>query len=76
MPLITCLFELHKLIESNDISQLYEKPTRICNIGLLDPNVLKGAKQQLKPNLIEHFDFEALIPEVWKHFYSWYSADV
>jgi len=57
-------------IESNDISQLYEKPPRICNIGLLDPNVLKGARQQLKPNLIEHFDFEALIPEVWKHFYS------
>jgi len=38
--------------------------------------VKKGLKQQLKTNLIEHFDFEALIPLVWKHFYSWYSADV
>jgi hypothetical protein len=25
--------------------------------------------------LIEHFDYEVLLPLVWKHFYSWYSAD-
>jgi len=26
--------------------------------------------------LIEHYDFEALYPSVWKHLYSWYSADI
>ena len=63
--------------ESDDISQkLYEKPQRIINIGLLDPFIAKGQKQRLKSNLIEHFDFEALYPSVWKHLYSWYSADV
>ena len=29
----------------------------------------------LKDNIIEHFDFEAVSPEVWRHIYSWYSAD-
>ena len=62
--------------DSNDVSQLYEKPPRIINIHLLDPFIAKGQKQRLKSNLIEHFDFEALYPSVWKHFYSWYSADV
>ena len=56
--------------------QLYEKPLRIMNMRLLDPFIAKGQKQRLKSNLIEHFDFEALYPSVWKHFYSWYSADV
>ena len=61
----------------NDVSQqLYEKPPRIINIELLDQYVPKGQRQRLKPNLIEHFDFESLCPSVWKHFYSWYSADV
>ena len=64
--------------ESNDVSQqqLYEKPPRIININLLDQFVPKGQRQRLKPNLFEHFDFESLYPNVWKHFYSWYSADV
>lgn len=29
----------------------------------------------LKENIIERFDFEVVSPEVWKHLYSWYSAD-
>lgn len=29
----------------------------------------------LKENLVEHFDFEALTPAVWRYLYSWYSAD-
>jgi DUSP domain len=29
----------------------------------------------LKENLVEHFDFEAVSPAVWKYIYSWYSAD-
>lgn len=56
--------------------QLYEKPKRIENMDLLDQMVPKGQRQRLKPNLIEHFDFESLYPCVWKHLYSWYSADL
>lgn len=29
----------------------------------------------LKDNIIEHFDYEAVTLMVWKHLYSWYSAD-
>lgn len=29
----------------------------------------------LKENIIEHFDYEAVSPDVWRHIYSWYSAD-
>ena len=29
----------------------------------------------LKDNIIEHFDFEAVSPAVWRLIYSWYSAD-
>ena len=31
---------------------------------------------QLRSNLIEHFDYEVISPDVWKHLYSWYSADM
>jgi hypothetical protein len=36
----------------------------------------KGQRHRLRENLIEHFDFEAVYPIVWKHLYSWYSADI
>ena len=26
-------------------------------------------------NIVEHFDYEAVSPEVWKYLYSWYSSD-
>ena len=29
----------------------------------------------LRENLFEHYDFEALQPNIWLHLYSWYSAD-
>lgn len=29
----------------------------------------------LKDNIVEHFDFEAVSPTVWRYLYSWYSAD-
>jgi len=29
----------------------------------------------LKPNLMEHHDYEALPVGLWRHLYSWYSAD-
>jgi hypothetical protein len=34
-----------------------------------------GRSMSLKENIIEHFDFEAVTPGVWRLLYSWYSAD-
>ena len=34
-----------------------------------------GKSVQLKANLIEHFDYEVVSADVWRHIYSWYSAD-
>lgn len=34
-----------------------------------------GRSMNLKENIIEHFDFEAVSPAVWRFIYSWYSAD-
>mmetsp|Transcript_21511 Transcript_21511/g.20670 ORF Transcript_21511/g.20670 Transcript_21511/m.20670 type:complete len:142 (-) Transcript_21511:24-449(-) len=51
---------------------LYEKPQIIVNEGIVDA---KKHSVLLKENLIEHFDYESLTEEVWKHLYSWYSAD-
>jgi hypothetical protein len=31
--------------------------------------------RNLREDLIEHYDFEALYPSIWTHLYSWYSAD-
>ena len=66
---------IHLQSQESDQSQLYEKPSRIVNQNLLaDP--VKGQRQRLRNNLIEHFDYETLYPIVWKHLYSWYSADI
>jgi hypothetical protein len=34
-----------------------------------------GRSMNLKDNIVEHFDFEAVSPSVWKYIYSWFSAD-
>ena len=60
----------------DDVSQLYEKPPRIVNDVLVHTESKKGERMRLKDNLIEHFDYESLYPIVWKHLYSWYSADI
>jgi hypothetical protein len=50
---------------------MYQRPSIIDNAGLLlDDNCMI-----LKPNLIEHHDYEALPQEVWKYILAWYSAD-
>ena len=66
--------EIPETTES-DYGSFYEKPNRIINSGLLTDNI-KGQRQRLKNNLIEHFDYETLYPIVWKHLYSWFSADI
>ena len=35
----------------------------------------EGKQTEIKDDLVEHFDFMAVSCEVWKHLYSWYSAD-
>lgn len=50
---------------------LYARPQVVNNSGLLKD----GRSMNLKENIIEHFDFEAVSPSVWKYIYSWYSAD-
>ena len=61
------LFDSHRRSESSGLC--YQKPGRICNEGLLEAG---GA---LRANLVEHFDFEAVPPQLWLYLYSWYSSD-
>lgn len=73
-------FMLSKRFES---TQLYQKPPRIDNECLLadramfpddlDPH--NPSFRNLRDNLVQHYDFEALSPSIWMHLYSWYSAD-
>jgi hypothetical protein len=57
-------------IDAN-LQTLYTRPGPIENKHLLT----KGNCLKLVPNLIEHHDFEAVCPEVWRHLYAWYGAD-
>lgn len=59
-------FDSHRRSESNS---LYQKPGRIGNEGLLE------GTGQLRGNLVQHFDFEVLHPQLWLYLYSWYSSD-
>ena len=34
-----------------------------------------GRGNELKDNLVEHFDYEAVSQDVWRYFYNWYSCD-
>ena len=55
---------------SNNLN-LYSRPGPVENHDLLQ----KRNCLHLKNNLIEHHNYVALPPEIWKHIYSWYSAD-
>ena len=59
-----------KIINTND-SQQYPRPGPILNNDLL----LNNQSINLRPNLIENFDYVAVPSAIWKHLYSWYSAD-
>jgi hypothetical protein len=66
-----------------DSNQMYQKPDKIENESLLlqrnidgnDNKQVIGTMRGLRENLFEHYDFEALQPNIWLHLYSWYSAD-
>ena len=55
---------------SNNLN-LYSRPGAVENHDLLQ----KRNCLLLKNNLIEHHNYVALPPLIWKHIYSWYSAD-
>jgi hypothetical protein len=52
-----------------DIVSFYEKPQYIENMPLLDGN------NRILKSLVEHFDYEVLPLEIWKHLNSWYQCD-
>jgi DUSP domain len=47
----------------------YEKPNKITNAKLLDPN------GRLLSTLVEHYDFVVVDQVIWKHLSSWYDFD-
>lgn len=47
------------------------RPPPISNINLI--NLQKFNLFTLKEDLIEHHDYEAVLPKVWQHLVSWYS---
>lgn len=59
----------------------YQRPELIRNryfsyANLVYSNLLLSNQSiALRPHLIENFDFVAVPMAVWKHLYSWYSAD-
>ena len=55
---------------SNNLN-LYSRPGPVENHDLLQ----KRNCLLLKNNLIEHHNYVALPPDLWKHIYAWYSAD-
>jgi len=61
--------------------QLYESPGRIENwyfyqyLLLFRVLIKPGKGNHLKPNLIEHFDYEAVTKDVWLRLNSWFSCD-
>jgi hypothetical protein len=60
-----------KLNITASTQQLYMRPGPIENKSLL----AKGNFIKLTPNLMEHYDYEAVSYDVWKYLYAWYSAD-
>ncbi|TNV73251.1 hypothetical protein FGO68_gene12077 [Halteria grandinella] len=70
IPSTSNQYDTHRRYDSN---ALYQKPGRISNEDLLDKS--NGNSQRLRENLVEHFDFEVLFPQLWLYMYSWFSAD-
>eukprot|EP00347_Sterkiella_histriomuscorum_P022613 403337823 len=66
------LINLKKITPTSiNLPESYEKPGMIINKLLLRD----GRSMNLKENIIEHHDFEAVSVNVWRHLYSWYSSD-
>ena len=46
------------------------RPPKISNKAIIDPDF--DDEVTLKEDLIEHHDFEALLPQVWAYLTAWY----
>ena len=53
-----------------DHSSLESRPPKISNKVILDPKF--DDEVTLKEDLIEHHDFEVLLPQVWAYLIGWY----
>ena len=55
----------------NESLIFYEKPGPIRNWPLLSRQDTK----RLRANIVEHFDFQIVCPQVWRYLFSWYTCD-
>ena len=53
-----------------DLSALENRPVTISNKAIIDERF--DDELTLKEDLIEHHDFEVLLPQVWAHLIAWY----
>ena len=53
-----------------DLPSMENRPAKISNRAIIDARF--GDEVTLKEDLIEHHDFEALLPAVWNYLTSWY----
>ena len=53
-----------------DISAIENRPPSITNNAIIDGRF--EDELTLKEDLIEHYDFEVLLPQVWAHLIAWY----
>ena len=53
-----------------DLSAIENRPPSISNKAIIDDRF--DDELTLKEDLIEHHDFEVLLPQVWAHLISWY----
>lgn len=53
---------------------------KLCDIDeskkSLKERLAEGQIIRLKQDLIEHYDFEAVSIEIWKHLSAWYTFDI
>jgi hypothetical protein len=61
-------------------SHVYKRPGSITNTDLVREENLKDSQSleydlDLKPNLLEHHDFEAVNKEIFEIFVTWYGCD-
>ncbi len=53
----------------------YKNPGKILNRNLILDKPITGEIIKLKPDLVEHHDYEAVSSEMWSYLSSWYSFD-
>lgn len=64
-------------VNSVDTKPIYNKPGKIINKDLIlnCKDREEGAFLELRQDLMEHHDYEAITQEMWKYMRSWYGYD-